>query len=287
MVQTIAFQDGHWESGDGLKLHYRDYPGPKDRPAILCMPGLTRNVRDFEPVAERLAGRWRLLCVEFRGRGESDPSPESASYNPLVYSADVLKLVDELKLKKLVCLGTSLGGLVTMLIAMQRPGLVRAAILNDVGPVLEKAGLDRLKTYVGRYQSWPTWVHAARALQELQGLVYPDYDLTDWIALAKRLHRITPQGRVVPDYDMRIAEPMKEPAPDVDMWPAWMALGDAPTLLLRGALSDILSAEAAKEMVKRRPVTKLTTIARVGHAPALDEPQSQRAIEAFLKTLHP
>lgn len=287
MPADAPFQDKFWISPDGLKLHYRDYAGPANRPTILCMPGLTRNARDFEALAGRLAGRWRVICAEFRGRGESEQTPDPASYNPLVYTQDIEALIAEAKLKKIIFIGTSLGGLVTMLLAMTKPVRIAGAVFNDVGPVVESAGLDRIRTYVGRFQSWPTWVHAARSLSDGQGDVYPDYGLVEWIAMAKRLHRLTGQGRVVPDYDMRISEPMKEPAPPADLWPVWEALGSAPVLVLRGALSDILSPATAKEMVKRLPNARLVTVPRVGHAPALDEPSAVRAIEAFLKQLAP
>lgn len=287
MATEAPFADRYWQSPDGLKLHYRDYAGPSNRPTILCLPGLTRNARDFAALADRLCGRWRVICVDLRGRGESEYAGDPATYSPLTYLQDIEALLAQLKLRKIVCIGTSLGGLITMLLALSKPGRVVGAVLNDVGPVVEPAGLDRIRTYVGRFQSWPTWVHAARALQEGQGDVNPDFGLVDWIALAKRVHKLTPQGRVVPDYDMRIAEPMREVGPAVDMWPAWEALGDVPTVLLRGALSDILAPATAKEMVKRRPSTRLVTVQRVGHAPTLDEPSSVRAIEGLLKIIAP
>jgi pimeloyl-ACP methyl ester carboxylesterase len=288
MTDTPPYSDGYWQSPDGLKLHYRDYPGSADRPPIICIPGLTRNARDYAALAERLSGTWRVICVDLRGRGESEHAQDPATYNPLVYAHDVEALLTELSLDRIVCFGTSLGGLVSMLLAMAKPGRVAGVLLNDVGPVVESAGLDRIKAYVGRFQSWLTWVHAARGLQESQGHVYPDYDLVDWIAMAKRLNRLTSQGRVVPDYDMKIAEPIRDPAPgagDVDLWPAWDAFGDAPSLVVRGALSDILSAETAREMVKRRPSAKLVTVSNVGHAPSLDEPQAMKAIDALLKSI--
>jgi pimeloyl-ACP methyl ester carboxylesterase len=287
MSNKSAWADGSWTS-DGLRLHYRDYAGPKNRPALLCMPGLTRNIRDFEPLIEHLAGDWRVIAVEFRGRGESEYSKASASYAPPVYAQDVALLIDELKLRKIVTIGTSLGGLVSMMLAAMLPGRIVGAVLNDIGPVVDQRGLDRIKSYVGKAQTWPTWVHAARALAEMNADVYPAYDLEDWISMAKRLNTLTPQGRVVPDYDPRIADPIRAEdsnAVPPDLWPLYEALGEAQVLVLRGELSDILSAETARAMGRRLPNAKVRTVPDVGHAPVMDEPAAVRAIQGLLKAV--
>lgn len=286
MAGVMQHKDGWWQSSDGLRLHFRDYAGPKDRLPVLCIPGLTRNARDFDPVAQRIAGARRVICVELRGRGESAFAAEAQSYNPLTYLGDLEALLTELKLKKFIAIGTSLGGILTMLLAASKAGRVAGALINDIGPVIESDGLDRIKSQVGRTQSWLTWVHAARDLAEMQAAIYPGYDLVQWIALAKRLFKLSPNGRIVPDYDARIAEPLRGGgAPAADLWPAWDALGDVPVTLLCGALSDILSAKTARDMVKRLPNAKLVTISNVGHAPALDEAASFRAIDALLKAV--
>jgi pimeloyl-ACP methyl ester carboxylesterase len=172
-----------------------------------------------------------------------------------------------------------------MLLASSRPGRIAGALLNDIGPVVEEAGLDRIRGFVGKSGSWPSWMHAARATANVHSAAHPDYDLGQWITLAKRLYRLTAQGRIVPDYDLRIAEPMRHPAEAADLWPAYEALGAAPVHILRGALSDILSAEAAKAMAKHLPNAKLTIVPRHGHPPELDEPESVRAIDALLKSV--
>jgi pimeloyl-ACP methyl ester carboxylesterase len=285
MAGIVQYTDGYWWAEDGLRLHYRDYAGPKSKPPIICIPGLTRNARDFEHVAERLAGDWRVICVELRGRGESAYAKTPLSYAPLIYAQDIEALLAELKIKRFVSFGTSLGGIVTMLLASMKKGRIVGALLNDIGPVIEAVGVERIRSYVGKSVSWPTWVHAARDLAELQGHAYPDYTLVDWIAMAKRLNRLTSTGRIVPDYDAKIAEPMRTAAEPVDLWPAYDALGDVPVTILRGGLSDILSAETAKAMAKRLPGAKLVTLPRIGHAPALDEPASNRAIDALLQAV--
>lgn len=282
MAGDMQYTDGYWWSADGLRLHYRDYVGPKSKPPVICIPGLTRNARDFAHVAERLAGDRRVICVELRGRGESAYAKTPESYTAPTYVQDVEALLLELKIKKFVALGTSLGGIVTMLLAAAKKGRVVGALINDIGPVIERAGLDRIGSAVGKAQSWPTLVHAARDIGELQASIYPNYTLIEWIALAKRVNRLTSAGRIVPDYDAKIADAMRAAAEPVDLWPLYDALGDVPVTILRGELSDILSAETAKAMAKKLPRAKLITVPHVGHAPALDEPQSIRAIDALL-----
>lgn len=285
MAGPAQYEDGYWWSKDGLRLHYRDYPGRDDRPPILCIPGLTRNARDFAHVADRLAGEWRLICVDLRGRGESGFAKFPMSYAPLTYLGDLEDLLDTLRIDRFVSFGTSLGGLMTMIFAAAHPGRIAGALINDIGPVVEEAGLDRIRAFVGKSGSWPSWVHAARSAEGVHGHAHPDYDLTQWITLAKRLYRLTAQGRVIPDYDVRISEPMRHPSEPVDMWPAWEALGDVPVTVLRGALSDILAAETAKQMVKRLPNATLVSIPRTGHPPELDEPAAIKAIDALLKSV--
>jgi pimeloyl-ACP methyl ester carboxylesterase len=152
-----------------LTLHYRDYPGRDDRPPILCIPGLTRNARDFEPVADAFAGEWRMICPDLRGRGDSDYARDSASYTPAQYVADIAALFESARLEKVVALGTSLGGIVTMLLAAQDAGRLAGVVLNDIGPEIEEAGLARIRDYVGQGRNFPTWMHAARALKETTG----------------------------------------------------------------------------------------------------------------------
>jgi pimeloyl-ACP methyl ester carboxylesterase len=282
-----AWSDGYWSSSDGLRLHFRDYAGDPSRPPIVCIPGLTRNARDFEGVAERLAGRWRLLCVDLRGRGASEHAKDAMSYLPKRYADDIEDLLREQGLGRAVLFGTSLGGIVTMLLAQRGAGRIAGALINDIGPVLETRGLDKIRGYVGRSQNWPTWLHAARAIKEAQEDRYPDWKIEDWIAYAKRLCRMTANGRVVFDYDMRIAEPFKVPGGEAgfDMWEAWRGLAGVPTLLLRGELSDLLSAETEHRMKEEVPALQTVLVPRVGHAPTLDEPAAAEAIERFLDRL--
>jgi pimeloyl-ACP methyl ester carboxylesterase len=279
-----AWSDGYWLSNDGLRLHYRDYPGPADRPPIICIPGLTRNARDFEGVADRLAGEWRLICVEVRGRGESAYAKDPMTYVPLTYLQDIEGLIGELELKRFILFGTSLGALITMLLARSDNSRIAAALLNDIGPVIEQSGADHIAGYIGRSQSWPTWLHAARSIAEVQRARYPNWSLDEWLVYAKRLCKLTPGGRIVLDYDMRIAEPFKLPggATGFDLWQAFGGLKGVPSLVLRGELSDLLSAETVAAMTAENPAMESVTVPGVGHAPTLDEPEAVAAIERLL-----
>jgi pimeloyl-ACP methyl ester carboxylesterase len=286
-----GYKDGYWWSPDGLRLHYRDYAGGDDsRPPLLCLPGLTRNARDFEPLAARLAGQWRLICPDMRGRAESAYAKDAMTYVPLVYLQDISRLLADLAITRFVAIGTSLGGVITMLIAATHREWLAGALLNDVGPVLDEGGLARIRSYVGVGQSHPTWVHAARALAEANGDVYPGYDLEDWLAMAKRLYRLNSGGRIVLDYDMKIAEPIRAMGSEagVDMWPVMQAFRDIPTLLLRGARSDLLSDATARRMATEiGGNAELVTVPDVGHAPTLAEPESAAGIDRLLaRVLH-
>jgi pimeloyl-ACP methyl ester carboxylesterase len=236
-------------------------------------------------IAQRLSKEWRVICPDLRGRGESGHAKDPSTYTPATYVADIEALLATLKITRAVFFGTSLGGILTVLLSAAKPARTVAALINDVGPEVDRAGLSRITSGVGRSQSWPTWVHAARWMAETQSTVFPDYDMIGWIAFAKNLCRLTAQGRVVLDYDMRIADALKSGGDAADLWPAFGALGKAPVTILRGALSDILSEETAKRMVKMLPNGRLVTVKRVGHAPMLDEPEAVRAIDALLKSV--
>jgi pimeloyl-ACP methyl ester carboxylesterase len=284
MVERRNYTDGFWWSKDGLRLHYRDYAGPSDKPPILCFPGLTRNARDYEALASRLAGQWRVLCVEFRGRGESAYAKDPMSYVPLIYLQDVEALLAEAGIDRFVAVGTSLGGIVTMLLAATDGGKLAGAVLNDVGPELDPRGLARIRTYVGKSVWFPTWMHAARAVADGNADVYPSYDIEDWLRMAKRLYRVNSSGRIVLDYDMKIAEPFRVPGNEAgpDMWPTIDALAGKPVLVVRGERSDILGAGTAQRMIDRLPGAELVTVAGVGHAPTLDEDEAVAGIERLL-----
>ncbi|MBY0285132.1 MAG: alpha/beta hydrolase [Sphingomonas sp.] len=283
------WENRYWWSRDGVRLHARDY-APRDaakaagRPPILCLPGLTRNARDYDNVATRLSAEWRVLAVNLRGRGESGYAKDPMTYVPLTYVQDVEALLTEIGADRYIAFGTSLGGIVTMLLAGAAHEQLVGALLNDVGPDIDPAGLARIRGYVGRSHTWPTWMHAARAVAEANADTYPDYAIGDWLAMAKRLYRVNAAGRIVLDYDMKIAEPFRVPGNEAgpDMWRALDRLKGLPVAVVRGGTSDILPATTATRMVAELPGATLTTVPRTGHAPTLAEPEAAAAIDALL-----
>jgi pimeloyl-ACP methyl ester carboxylesterase len=258
-----------WRGVDGAPLMARDYHTVGNgRAPVICLHGLTRNSRDFEGVAPWIAqlGR-RVLAADVRGRGRSAYAADSASYQPATYAADVLALMDALDIAKAVVIGTSMGGLIAMTLAVVAPTRLAAVVLNDVGPELAPEGVRRISSYAA---------------------AFPDYVDVDWLAFARRIFR-EQGGKPVLDYDPRIMEPFRKtsgkPAPD--LWPLFdqLAAGERPLLLVRGALSDLLSASTAEAMRARAPQMGFVEVPRVGHAPMLSEPEARTAIEAFLRGL--
>jgi pimeloyl-ACP methyl ester carboxylesterase len=276
-------RDAYFTVRDGLKLHFRDYAGSPANPPLLCLPGLTRNVRDFADLAERYSPRFRVLVLEFRGRGSSDYDPVTARYIPPTYVWDTIELLDHLKIAQAIFVGTSLGGLVTMGIAAMAPQRIAGAILNDVGPELGSEGLDRIRGYVGRPARFADWEAAARQLQSNNPGFSARYRDEDWLRMARRTCR-EDDGEVCFDYDMAIATPLADaPNAAIDMWPLFRALAAKPLLVIRGERSDLLSADVAERMKHEAPGMELAAVSGVGHSPDLDEPEAVAAIDAFLK----
>ena len=283
--KTAEWMARSWTSRDGLQLYFRDYPGGEERPPLLCLHGLTRNSRDFEDFANRYAGRFRVIAVDFRGRGNSERDPQPARYLPVTYAADVLQLLGELAIDRAVFVGTSLGGLVTMLVAGIQPERIAGAILNDVGPELDDRGIDRIRSYVGKPVRFKDWDDAADYIADINRHLPASHGHDDWVRAARRLCR-EDGGAIVFDYDMAIAEPFNQPQPDdgaaFDMWPLYRRLGQAPLLIVRGENSDLLTRATAKAMLDAAPGAQLVTVPGVGHAPELTEPAAVAAIDDFL-----
>ena len=282
-IATARYEDRYYVVRDGLKLHYRDYPGATDRPPLLCLPGLTRNARDFADFAERNSPRFRVIALDFRGRASSDYDPSPARYNPMTYAADVLELLDQLGIAQAVFVGTSLGGLVTMVIAATAPQRIAAAIINDVGPDVDPAGINRILTYVGKDLRFHSWDEAADTIAGNYGGNFERFTHADWVAMAKRNCR-EENGEIRFDYDMAIAEPFKTAGavPQADLWPLFAALGTKPLLVVRGERSDLLTTQTAEKMQAVAPAMKLAVVPGVGHAPELNEPEATAAIDEFL-----
>lgn len=282
----MNFSEHRVKSADGLSHYLRDYPpqGPETGAPVLCLHGLTRNSKDFEAVALWMAslGR-RVLAMDVRGRGRSDWDPDPTRYNPAVYAGDVVTALAQLGLPRAVFVGTSMGGLMTMIVAATKGELVHAAILNDIGPVIDPRGIARIAGYTGNTGPFPNWGACAAQIRALQGAFYPGADDAFWLTFARRCAKETDGGQIVFDYDPAIAKAISAAAPPPEaLMPLFQALGTKPTLVVRGALSDILSSDGVRAMTAAKPDLEVCEVAQVGHAPTLDEPEARAAIAAFL-----
>ena len=275
-------------SDDGLSLYARDYPaasGPARLP-VIAIHGLTRNAADFEHIAGRVAesGR-RVIAVDVRGRGRSERAADPMTYQPDVYARDVVSLFEQLGLKEAVFLGTSMGGLITMALTGIKPKLIAAAILNDVGPEVSPVGLGRIAGYAGKPVEIGTWAEATAYVKQHNAIALPHYSDADWDAFARRVFRETEAGPAL-DYDPDIAVPIRAAGAKAlvpNLWPLFRKLTkDRPTLLIRGATSDLLDEPIASKMRKKAPDMDYVEVPAVGHAPMLDEPAAEAAILRFL-----
>ncbi len=292
MTMAAAYVERRWKSPDGLDLFARDYapgPGPA-RPPVIAIHGLTRNSADFEAIAPLLAqsGR-RVLAVDVRGRGLSDRAPDPMTYRPDVYAADVLALMDQAAVGRAVFMGTSMGGLITMALTALRPKAVVAAILNDIGPEVAPEGLARIAAYSGQPVEIDSWADAAAYAKRINAVTFPHYSDADWDAFARRIFRQGPDGEIGLDYDPDISVPIRAAGAKAlvpNLWPMFRRLArNRPTLLVRGGVSDLLSADIAARMRKAAPDMAYVEVPQIGHAPMLDEPEAKAAIFEFLAEL--
>jgi pimeloyl-ACP methyl ester carboxylesterase len=282
---------------DGLSLKVRDYPAaePATGLPVFCLHGLTRNSKDFEVVAPRIAalGR-RTIAWDTRGRGRSDRDPEPARYNAAIYAQDAVATLDEMAIDRAVFIGTSMGGLIMMALAAMAPQRIAASVLNDVGPEIDPAGLARIGSYVGKAGKAETWEAAAAVLRGINEVAFPNEDSSFWMRFARRTFRQNPDGSLEPDYDPAIAQAFQPPpppaegapasaAPAPDLRPFFQALAAAgPMLVVRGAASDILSPAGLATMRELKPDLDVIEVAGIGHAPTLEEPAAWDGLINFL-----
>ncbi|HET9354972.1 MAG TPA: alpha/beta hydrolase [Sphingomicrobium sp.] len=285
----MADPDGiSWRSFDGLDLFARDYraDGEVSRLPVVCLHGLTRNSRDFEDLAPILAldGR-RVIVPDIRGRGRSGRSPDPRRYHPATYARDVAGLLDHLRLPQAIFIGTSMGGLIMMALAARRSRAIAAAVLNDVGPQIDPRGIARILSYAGGAGPVATWAEAAAYARSTNAVAFPGHGDGEWLAFARRLFR-EDGGAIVPDYDPAIATGLAKPPSKLTRIAAWLAFRrlarGRPTLVVRGALSDVLTADIAERMRKAAPNIAEAVVPGVGHAPMLTEPAALDAVRSFL-----
>ena len=282
----MNYVDVFYRSADGLRLYARDYPGPaKDSPIILCLPGLTRNSKDFAGLADELHRTHRVICPDQRGRGRSARDTDSSRYHPEQYARDMQTLLNVLQIAEVVVIGTSLGGLMAILMMALEPGRIRAAVLNDVGPEVDPRGAARIATYVGKTAPARNWDEAAQQTATTNGIAFPEFEIGDWHAMARDLY--IQEGQVpVLDYDPAIAQGLASGTATPNLWPLFDTVGAKPMLVIRGEDSDILSADTLAEMSHRLPHLVAVSIPGRGHAPMLNETDAREAISRFLAGLN-
>ena len=272
---------------DGLQLYFRDYGDPHaSKTAVLCLAGLTRNSADYHEVALRLARERRVLCPDYRGRGRSDYDRNWRNYEPRTYLNDALHLLTATGVGRAIVIGTSMGGLLAMGLAVLRPLAVAAVVLNDIGPELEGSGLARILDYVGNDHPMPDMEHAARFLKHLLPHLAPKADRHWWLRLAEHTYRKGEDGLLHFDWDLNLARPLQDRLRTrPDLWTLYRGLARIPTLSLRGALSDVLSEQVVRRMALEKPDLVCVTVADIGHTPTLSEPEAVSALDAFLEPL--
>jgi len=280
----------YWfDSQEGLRLFSRVYAGPSaDVPVVLCLHGLMRNSRDFEYLAVHLAGRYRVVAPDVRGRGFSARDANSSHYQIPTYLADLLLLLRGLGVDRVNIIGTSMGGLMAMVLAAMQPRLVASIVLNDVGPEIDPRGLERIRGYAGKSPPVRSWDEAVAQVRSIYGAVWPGLSDERWERIARLSYRANAEGVPQADADPLVAEPLRDDkAATVNLWPLWGTLAKTPVLAIRGALSDVLSAATLARMRREKPDLEVLEVARRGHPPLLDEPESLAAIDGFLGAAAP
>lgn len=275
---------------DGLRLHVREIAArdPAKAP-LLCLPGLTRNGHDFDAVGDYIAretGR-RVITLDSRGRGQSEYDPDWKRYDLRVELEDLLEVLAAIGVEGAVFLGTSRGGLLSMLMGTARPDVLRGVILNDIGPVIEARGLARIRGYVGKVPVPENWTEAARLVRDIFGTQFTNLQPEQWEIWARRNWR-EENGKLVSRYDKNIMLTLADldlEKPMPDLWPLFETIKHVPLMVIRGELSELLSQGSAERMAQEHPKGSLHVVPYEGHAPLLEDMPTLNAIKAFLETL--
>jgi pimeloyl-ACP methyl ester carboxylesterase len=269
-----------------LRLVARDYGSDFSRlTPVLCLPGLTRNAKDFETVAQRLSPLRRVICPDFRGRGRSQYAGDPLTYRPDQELADTLALLDRLGIGRVAAIGTSRGGIVAMVMAAKAKERLAGVLLNDIGPRIETAGLIRIRTYLGTDPAFASWQEAVAALKRTN-VGFDTLSDDEWLAFAKRVFR-EEDGKPRTDYDGKLTATFPA-VEDIrsgkvpELWGLLDLMTDIPVTVLRGEQSDLLSAAIVTEMTQHAPALEAVTVANRGHVPFLGEAESEAAIDRWL-----
>lgn len=276
------FRERRYLAEDGLSLYFREYGDPL-APAIpvVCLPGLTRNSRDFHRLASRLAGSRYVVCPDYRGRGLSAYDPDPANYHPMVHVGDIRHLMTVAGLHRAIFVGTSFGGFLVMGLALAVPSAIEAVVLNDVGPEVTDSGLERIMNYVGRDHTQPDWASAVAEMKRMfPNLSFKTDD--EWLAGAQGTWREGDDGILHFDWDIRLADTVGRAKHDFEPWSLFRALRTAPVLAFRGGKSDVLSPGILEHMQREHPALAAVTVPGVGHPLSLSEPESVEALDEFI-----
>jgi pimeloyl-ACP methyl ester carboxylesterase len=281
---TVSPTDYFYNSADGLRLYCGLHAAQRSGGVpVLCLPGLTRNSRDFVTLAAHLSERHDVITADLRGRGRSAWDTDPTHYQLPTYVQDMWALLQSRSVSRVVVVGTSLGGLMGMVMAAMKPELIAGVVLNDAGPEIDPAGLRRIAGYAGKLPSVSSWAEAAAQAKSVYGLALPGLTDAEWLEYAHRGYRENAAGVPIPDMDPRIGEAFKNPATAaMDLWPLYAQIKGVPLLVIRGALSDLLSAATVVRMAREKPDLQQITVANRGHTPLLNEPECLAAIDAFL-----
>jgi pimeloyl-ACP methyl ester carboxylesterase len=264
------------------RIAYWEWPGPQTRRAVICAHGLTRNGRDFDTLAAALSSECRVACPDIAGRGKSDWLGDPADYSYDVYRADLAALIARLDVDEIDWVGTSMGGIIGMSLAAEPRSPIRRLVLNDIGAVVAEEGIARIATYVGEDPSFPDLDALGKELRRIFPAFGPLSD-AQWRHLATHSARRKPDGSFGFAYDPHIGDAFRaEPPKDVDLWSAYDAIR-CPTLVLRGALSDVLRRTDAEAMTQRGPRARVLELPGIGHAPSLATPDQVATVRVFLR----
>jgi pimeloyl-ACP methyl ester carboxylesterase len=277
------YSERHLSAQDGLQLYYRDY-GDRLSPhlPLLCLTGLTRNSEDFADLAAHFAATRRVICPDYRGRGRSAYDSDWRNYDPMVYLTDIGHILMANDIHRVVVIGTSLGGLLAMGLAVMRPTSIAAVVINDIGPDVDPGGLARIIDFIGTDRPQPDWPSAVAMLRK----ALPRLALRDaqwWERFARATYREGADGILHFDWDIAIVEKLKRSDGAIqDLWPLFRALRDIPTLAVRGGISDVLTEEGLGRMIDAKPDLVAVTVPGIGHTPTLDEPEIKGVLDDFI-----
>lgn len=299
-MTTVPYREQRCASAEGLELYCRIYEpqehaasagdaGPlPQRLTVLCLPGLTRNSRDFEALAPHLAARYRVVCPDLRGRGFSARDPQWRNYHPGTYIADLQRLLQALDIGRVAIVGTSLGGLLGMMLGAASPERIAGLVLNDIGPEIDPSGIERIKSYTGLLPPVRTWEEAVGQLRAVYGEAWPDLADEKWSVLVRRSYRADAGGVPVLDCDPGVGAAVRAASGPVgDLWPVFARLHAIPMLVIHGARSDILNVGTLERMQREKPDLERVTVGNRGHVPLLDEPEALAGMDRFLARLRP